>query len=121
MAKKNSSREGARLRRKQRVRTSVRGTDEKPRLCVYRSARYTYVQIISDDSGAVLGALSTKQVMAADKSARCVESAKELGVKIAQLAKEKKIERVVFDRNGYLYHGRVAAVAEGAREGGLQF
>lgn len=118
---KGTSREDARIKRKQRVRKRVRGTDEKPRLCVYRSLKYTYAQLISDESGKVLGSASTRQVKGEEKSARCVESAKALGIKIAEIAKEKNISRVVFDRNGYLYHGRVAAVADGAREAGLEF
>ena len=113
------SREDSRLARKMRVRATVLGTNAKPRLCVYRSQKYTYVQLISDENCEVLAAASTKQLDKADKSARCVESAKALGLKIAELAKSKEIGAVVFDRNGYLYHGRIAAVAEGAREGGL--
>ena len=113
--------EAKRQARKVRVRRKIKGTSEKPRLCVYRSLNFTYAQLISDDNGSVIASASTREVSAADASSRSVESAKVLGAKIAELAKENNVSRVVFDRNGYPYHGRVAAVAEGAREGGLQF
>lgn len=115
------SREASRLKRKFRIKSKIRGTDERPRLCVFRSHKYTYVQIVSDDSGKILVAGTTKNLEKAEKSSKSKESAKALGLKIAEIAKTQKIERVVFDRNGYVYHGRIAAVAEGAREGGLQF
>lgn len=124
MAKK--TREDQRSKRKQRIRVHIRGTEERPRLCVFRSHKYTYAQLISDDTGTVITAASTKDLDASGagekaSSKSSVEVAKELGKKIAELAKAKKVERVVFDRNGYIYHGRVAAVATGAREAGLQF
>ncbi len=115
------SREASRLKRKFRIKSKVRGSEERPRLCVYRSHKYTYVQIVSDDNGTILASATTKGLEKAEKSTKSVESAKALGLKIAEIAKSKKIEKVVFDRNGYLYHGRIAAVAAGAREGGLQF
>ncbi len=115
---KTSKRELSRAARQARIRRAIKGTAERPRLCVFRSLKYTYAQVISDESGQVLFSVSSRGV--AD-SAGSVESAKQVGLKIAELAKDKKISRVVFDRNGYLYHGRVAAVAEGAREGGLEF
>jgi large subunit ribosomal protein L18 len=110
-----------RKRRQARVRRKIRGTAERPRLCVYRSLRYTYVQLISDETGSVLGTVSSKSLDTAGASPSSRDSAKLVGAKIAELAKEKSIESVVFDRNGYVYHGRVAAVAEGAREAGLDF
>ncbi len=116
-----SSRDSGRLRRKFRTREKVQGTAERPRLCVFRSSKFTYAQLIADDSGAVIAAVSTKTVTAADSSPKAVASAKELGLKVGAIAKEKNISAVVFDRNGFLYHGRIAAVAEGAREAGLQF
>lgn len=124
MAKK--TREEQRAKRKQRIRLHVRGTDERPRLCVFRSNKYTYAQLISDDSGTVITCASTREIDASAagekaSSKSSVEVAKELGKKIAELAKSKKVEKVVFDRNGYIYHGRVAAVADGAREAGLEF
>ena len=124
MARKSKSRDTARLRRKARVRATIQGTQEKPRLCVFRSLRYTYAQLISDDDGKVLASASTKtleQSGGESKSLSSKDSAKALGMKLAELAKEKNVSKVVFDRNGYVYHGRVAAVAEGAREGGLEF
>ena len=111
----------ARKRRQARVRKSVKGTSERPRLCVFRSLKYTYVQLISDEDGSVLGSVSSKAIETEGASRGSVDTAKLVGKKIAEVAKEKKISRGVFDRNGYLYHGRVAAVAEGAREGGLEF
>jgi len=109
----------ARKRRQKRVRKTVRGTDTKPRLSVFRSSRFTYAQLISDDSGKVLAAVSSRNTAAEGSSPKSKESAKAVGAKIAELAKEKELTEAIFDRNGYLYHGRVAAVAEGAREGGL--
>ncbi len=116
-----TSRKYRRELRQKRVRRVVKGTVQKPRLCVYRSLKYTYAQLIADDSGQVIASASSKGLQAPGKSTRHVDSAKLVGSKIAELAKEKQIDSVVFDRNGYLYHGRVAAVAEGARAAGLKF
>lgn len=121
IAKSSSRREKNRLRRKMSVKKTVRGTDNRPRLCVFRSTRYTYAQLISDESGRVLAAVSTRGLEGLEKSTSCVESAKVLGKTVASLASKIGVSSVVFDRNGYLYHGRVAAVADGAREGGLKF
>ena len=121
MAAKAELKRIARKRRQQRVRKNITGTDERPRLCVFRSLRYTYVQLISDDSSKVLASVSSRKIQADGKSSSSKETAKSVGLKIAEVAKEKNISKVVFDRNGYVYHGRVAAVAEGAREGGLKF
>ena len=121
---RTSKRVVGRLKRKARIRRRVRGTAECPRLCVFRSLRYTYAQVVSDDSGEILFSVSSKALATDAKessSAASVETAKSVGIKVAELAKEHKISRVVFDRNGYMYHGRVAAVADGAREGGLEF
>ena len=107
----------ARLARKRRIRARVRGTPERPRLSVYRSLRSIYAQIIDDEAGKTIVGGSLKEV----KAKLTVAGAKKLGSLIAKKAKEKKIEKVVFDRNAYKYHGRVKALAEGAREGGLQF
>ena len=112
-------RASTRLKRKVRVRKKIKGTDEKPRLSVFRSLKYTYASLVSDQSGTVYGSISTKS-LASESSKKGVDTAKELGKQIAALAKEKNISSVVFDRNGYLFHGRVAAVAEGAREAGLE-
>ena len=111
----------SRKKRQARVRRQIQGTQSKPRLCVFRSLKYTYVQLISDETSAVLASASTKQIDVAGGSRSSKSGAKALGAQIAKLAKDINISTVVFDRNGYLYHGRVAAVAEGAREAGLEF
>ena len=108
-----------RLRRKVRIRKKVNGSSERPRLCVYRSSAHIYAQLVNDETGETVAATST-QVLAKGKSLN-KETATEVGREIAKLAKEKNVESVVFDRNGYLYHGRVKALADGAREGGLKF
>jgi large subunit ribosomal protein L18 len=113
----------ARTRRKERVRKKVLGTDARPRVCVFRSNKHTYAQVISDDRGMTLASVSTlvgALAETANKNNR-LEAAKQLGLALARVCKEKNITRVVFDRNGFLFHGRVKAVADGAREGGLEF
>ncbi len=112
-----SKRELSRKRRQNSVRKTVKGTPSRPRICVFRSLKYTYAQLVDDVSGAVMATVTSKGL--GDGSTKSVDSAKKVGQRIAEIAKENKVEKVVFDRNGYLYHGRVAAVAEGAREGGL--
>jgi large subunit ribosomal protein L18 len=107
----------ARVRRHSRVRKKVAGTAERPRLAVYRSNRHIYVQLIDDRAAATLAAASDTEV---GVSKGKTDRAKEVGKLIADRAKGAGIDRVVFDRGGRRYHGRVAAVAEGAREGGLQ-
>ncbi|BBD07133.1 50S ribosomal protein L18 [Desulfovibrio ferrophilus] len=109
-----------RLRRKVRIRKKVNGTSERPRLCVYRSSAHIYAQLVNDEAGETVAATSTQILPSKGKSLN-KESATEVGREIAKLAKEKNVESVVFDRNGYLYHGRVKALADGAREGGLKF
>jgi len=113
----------ARLKRKVRVRRKVRGTAERPRLSIYRSAKHIYAQIIDDVSNITLVAASTVNKDAADglKSTGNVDAAKAVGVLVAKKALEKNIQQVVFDRNGFLYHGRVKALADAARETGLSF
>jgi large subunit ribosomal protein L18 len=113
----------ARHRRRARVRARVRGTTERPRLAVFRSDRHIYVQVIADTSGATLLAVSTlsPELRAQLKKTTDVSAAKQVGLLAARRCREKGINRIVFDRNGFLYHGRVRAVAEGAREGGLEF
>lgn len=108
----------ARLTKKARIRKKVNGTQERPRLCVYRSGRHIYAQIVDDAAGKTL--FSTSSLKMGDKLSG-KEQATKVGQEIAKLAKTKSVESVVFDRNGYLYHGRVKALAEGAREGGLKF
>jgi large subunit ribosomal protein L18 len=116
-------REIGRTRRQERVRKKVKGTDARPRLCVFRSNKHTYAQVISDDRGVTLAAVSSlsgKQSAGASPK-RGVERAKQAGLALAKICREKNITQVVFDRNGFLFHGRVKAVADGAREGGLEF
>lgn len=108
-------------RRKLRIRKKVSGTSERPRLSIFRSNKYTTGQIIDDVQGITLVGLSMNDVKALGASSSKEDAAKEAGKKLAELAKEMKIDSVVFDRNGYKYHGRVKAFAEGAREGGLNF
>jgi len=112
-----------RLRRHQRVRKKVTGTPERPRLAVYRSEHHIYAQVIDDSEGKTLAAASTldKAIKADGKYGGNVAAAKEVGKLVGERAKEKGIARVVFDRGGFAYHGRVAGLAEGAREAGLEF
>ncbi len=106
----------ARERRHTRVRKKIAGDGARPRLAVYRSNRYIYAQLIDDVGARTLAQVSDREVPGDDKTAR----AKAAGELLASRAKSAGIERAVFDRGGRLYHGRVAALAEGAREGGLQ-
>jgi len=109
-----------RQRRHYRVRRKVRGSAARPRLAVFRSNRYIYAQVIDDDSGRTLAAASSQE--AAMRGRRLTkETATEVGKLVASRAKEAGIGRVIFDRGGYAYHGRVKALADGAREEGLEF
>ncbi len=108
-------------KRHRRIRKKVWGSTECPRLAVFRSLRHIYGQIISDDEGKTLVAASSLSVEIKGRSGSKAEIAKEVGKLLAQKAQEKGIETVVFDRGGYKYHGRVEALADGAREGGLRF
>lgn len=111
-------------RRKIRIRKKVKGTPERLRLSVFRSNKHIYAQIIDDAAGKTLAAVSTKSKAytdAAAKDDKKVGAAKLVGKLIAKIALEKGIAKVVFDRGGYIYHGRITALADGAREGGLQF
>ena len=122
MARTNP-RERALALRKKRVRTRIRGTDIRPRLCVYRSGRHIYAQVISDESGKTLVAVSTLSAdfhVSEQAKPTTVGAAKEIGTLIARKCQDQGISRVIFDRNGFLYHGRVRALAEAAREAGLQ-
>lgn len=105
-----------RLKRKTRVRTKVVGTHIRPRLSVFKSAKFIYAQLIDDEKGVTLVSASDSK---AKKGVKKLESAKQIGIEIAKKALVKKIKAVVFDRGGFRYHGRVAAVADGARVGGL--
>lgn len=121
--RKNNPKEATRVKRKIGVRKAVHGDGERPRLTVFRSARHIYVQIIDDNQASTLVAASTleKSIRDALKGKKKSDAAKEIGKAVAARAKEKGIAKVVFDRNGYRYHGRIAAVADGAREAGLEF
>jgi large subunit ribosomal protein L18 len=112
-----------RQRRHRRVRKRVAGTRERPRLAVFRSLNHIYAQVIDDTAGTTLAAASTLDppLRTALKSGGDIEAAKAVGKLIAERAREKGVEKVVFDRGGYLYHGRVQHLADAAREGGLQF
>ena len=103
-----------------RIRGKISGTAERPRLSVYRSNKEVYCQLINDEAGSTLAAASTRDKDFA-RTGNKVEQSKNIGTVIAAKAAEKGITTVVFDRGGFLYHGRVKAVAEGAREGGLKF
>lgn len=108
-----------RLQRKKRIRAKVIGTKDMPRLSVFRSNKYVYAQIIDDEKGKTVVGVSEKKLK--DSKINKTGKSKELGLLVAKLAIAKKIKNVVFDRSGYAYHGRIKAVAEGAREGGLKF
>ena len=110
----------ARLKRHRRVRAKISGTPECPRLNVFRSLHHIYAQIIDDVAGATLAAASSKDKDFEGEGGNC-EAAKKVGLAIAKKAAEKGITEVVFDRGGYVYHGRIKELAEGAREGGLKF
>ena len=109
-----------RMRRHIRVRGKVSGTPERPRLNVFRSNANIYAQLVDDVNGVTLVSANTLE-KAFEGATGNAEAAKKVGLALAERAKEKGINEVVFDRGGYVYHGRVAALAEGAREGGLQF
>jgi large subunit ribosomal protein L18 len=118
----DSSKNKTRRRIHQRLRNRLSGSAERPRLNVYRSLNHIYAQVIDDSSGTTLASASTaKGTKGAKKTGGNVASAKEIGKAIAQRAQEKGIKKVVFDRGGYLYHGRIKALADAAREAGLEF
>ena len=117
---KKVSKSVTRATRQKRVRATVKGTSERPRLSVFRSLNNIYAQIIDDEKQVTLVAASTLDKEVKTKASN-IEAAKEVGALIAKKALENKIETVVFDRNGYLYHGKVKALAEAAREAGLKF
>ncbi len=117
-----SSKNQTRLRVHDRIRKKMLGTPERPRLSVYRSLNHIYVQVVDDLHGRTLVAASTLEGAKANKTTGGnVAAAREVGRRVAERAKEKGITKVVFDRGGYLYHGRVKALADAAREAGLQF
>jgi len=113
----------ARLKRKKSIRKKIRGTETRPRFSVFRSTKHIYAQIIDDDTGRTLVAASTLSAELRSKleGTGNIKAAKHVGALTAQRAAEKGIKQVVFDRNGFLYHGRIKAIATAAREGGLEF
>ncbi len=114
-----------RNKRKRRIRKRVSGTAARPRLTVFRSLKQIYAQVVNDDEGRTLASASSLKSLTSsdseDSSSSKIHTAHAVGQAIAEMCSKQGIERVVFDRNGYLYHGRIRAVAEGARKGGLQF
>ena len=108
-----------RKQRHKRIRAKIKGDSKIPRLCVFRSSKHIYAQLIDDEKGRIIMAASDQKFKKSKKSK--VERAKEVGKAIAEKGIEKKIKKIVFDKGGYKYHGRVKALAEGARKGGLQF
>ena len=110
-----------RRRRHQRVRKQVRGTAEKPRLCVFRSSRHIYAQLIDDTRGHTIAAASTMEAEARAGRTADADAARAVGRRLGERAKQAGLSAAVFDRGGFRYHGRVAAVADGAREAGLAF
>ena len=110
--KHTSDRQVNRLTKKIRIRKTVKGTEERPRLCVFRSGNHIYAQVINDVNGATLVSASSLTMKSKGKL---------VGAEVARSALQKKIKDVVFDRNGYIYHGRVQSLADGAREAGLNF
>ena len=117
----NKSKSDVRQAVHKRIRKKISGTTERPRLAVFRSLNHIYAQIIDDSKGETLVAASTTESEFRGKSGGNIEAAKAIGKLIADRAKEKGISRVVFDRGGYIYHGRVLTLAEAAREAGLEF
>jgi large subunit ribosomal protein L18 len=112
-----------RERRKLRIRTKISGASERPRLSVFRSGRHLYAQVVNDTDGKTLAAASTlsRDLKGSLDNDNKTDAAKKVGALIAKICLERKIDKVVFDRNGYLYHGRVKALADAAREAGLKF
>jgi large subunit ribosomal protein L18 len=113
----------ARLKRKKRIRKKVQGTSGKPRLSVFRSARHIYAQVIDDVSGNTLASASSLEKMVKERTDMGDKKAVagQIGKLVAERAQEKGVKKVVFDRSGFLYHGRVKALSDGARKGGLVF
>lgn len=116
---KVNSKTALRARRKLRARKKISGTPDRPRMSVFRSARHLFVQVVDDASGKTLVSVGTFAKGKADRANK--EVCAEVGKKLASKCKEKNITKVVFDKNGYTYHGRIKALADGAREAGLDF
>ena len=110
-----------RFKRKKRIRSRVNGSMDKPRLCIFKSNAHLYVQLIDDETGKTLASASTHEKGKKGQLKNNLTGAKTVGALIAERAKQNKIENVVFDRAGYIYHGKVKALADAAREAGLKF
>lgn len=123
MGSKLNPRQEARLKRRKRIRKKISGSPERPRLSVFRSSKHIYAQVIDDINGVTMIAVSTlnPEIREQEKVKGKMEDAKRVGKMIADKAKAQGITRVVFDRNGFMYHGRVRALATAAREAGLEF
>ncbi|MGZ3724477.1 MAG: 50S ribosomal protein L18 [Pseudobdellovibrio sp.] len=118
VGKHTAAKTANRLKKKIKIRKTVKGTSERPRLCVYRSAKHMYAQIINDDAQQTILTVSS---LSLESKATGKELAKAVGKAIAEASMKKGIKAVVFDRNGFIYHGRVQSLADGAREAGLNF
>jgi len=118
VSKHTAAKQANRLKKKIRIRKTVKGTSERPRLCVYRSNSHIYAQVINDDAQKTLLTVSS---LSLESKAKGKELAKEVGKAVAAASAKQGIKTVVFDRNGFIYHGRVQALADGAREAGLNF
>ncbi len=118
--KKIDDKKRKRLQRKRHIRKSIYGTAERPRMTVFRSNKYVYIQVVDDDKGVTLAAVNNRQKENVELKTN-VENASKLGEMIGTKLKEQSVGTVVFDRNGYKYHGIVKAIADGARKTGLQF
>ena len=118
VTKRTAAKTTKRLKSRARIRKKLEGVTERPRLAVYRSGRHVYAQIIDDSNGQTLASFSTLEGKLTKKN---IDTAKQVGAEIAKRALAKNIKNVVFDRSGYVFHGRVKAVADGAREAGLSF
>ncbi|OGQ47975.1 MAG: 50S ribosomal protein L18 [Deltaproteobacteria bacterium RIFCSPLOWO2_02_FULL_46_8] len=121
MKKAVSKRELGRLKRKLRTREKLSGNAEKPRLCVFKSAKHLYAQLVDDSAGKTLASCSSVDKQLKGKVKATLEGAKEIGKVLAERALSKGIKKVVFDRSGFRYHGQLKALADSARETGLQF
>ena len=119
----NKTKRRSRLKRKKSIRKKIFGTAERPRLTVYRSHKFIYAQVVDDDEGMTLLAGDSKQAASVEApkglAGKCADAYK-VGRAVAEVAKEKGISRMVFDRSGYLYHGRIAALGKGLRDGGIE-
>ncbi len=118
LKKKTSSKVNGRLKKKLRIRKKVQGSSDRPRLCIFKSAKHIYASLIDDNNGKTLLSFSSLNI---EEKLNGVDMAKKVGNELAKKAVASKVSAVVFDRNGFIYHGRVKSLADGAREGGLNF